>query len=145
MDCQGYDTLACQNILKTLYYNRYRRNDMSEHLTKESFKSKVFDWEKNKEWKYSGDVPAIVDFYADWCGPCKMLSPVLEELAVKYDGKLHIYKVDTEKEPELAGLFEVQSIPTILFVPMEGAPAVAMGALPKKDLERAISEVLKVV
>jgi thioredoxin len=117
---------------------------MAEHLNKESFKSKVFDWEKSKEWKYEGALPAIVDFYAQWCGPCKMLGPVLEELATEYAGKLEVYKVDIDAEPELAGLFDVQSVPTLLFIPPEGQPAMAMGALPKKELKRAISEVLKV-
>jgi len=118
---------------------------MFEHLTKESFKAKVYDWERNKEWKYEGELPAIIDFYADWCGPCKMIAPVLEELAAKYEGKLHVYKVNTEKEPELSGMFDIQSIPTLFFVPLTGDPRFAMGALPRKDLERAITEVLEVV
>ena len=117
---------------------------MSEHLTKESFKTKIFDFENNKEWKYEGDLPAIIDFYADWCGPCKMLSPVLEELGKRYEGKMRVYKIDTEAEPELSAMFDIQSIPTLFFVPKEGDPRFAMGALPKKDLERAIAEVLKV-
>ena len=117
---------------------------MSEHLTMTSFKEKVFNFEANKEWKYEGDLPAIIDFYADWCAPCRMVAPVLEELGKKYDGKLRVYKIDTEAEPELAGMFQVQSIPTIFFIPMEGQPTYAMGALPKKELERAISDVLKV-
>jgi len=117
---------------------------MSELLTMDSFKKKVFDFEANKEWKYEGDLPAIIDFYADWCGPCKMVAPLLEELGKKYEGKLHVYKVDTEAEPELAGMFQVQSIPTLFFVPKEGEPRFALGALPKKELEKAISEVLKV-
>ena len=117
---------------------------MAEHLTKETFKSRIFDWEKNEEWAYAGERPAIVDFYAQWCGPCKMLGPVLEELAAKYEGKLEVYKVDVDAEPELAGLFAVQSVPTLVFIPLEGRPSVAMGALPKKELERAIAEVLKV-
>jgi thioredoxin 1 len=118
---------------------------MSERLTKESFKAKVFDWDKSKEWKFEGELPAIVDFYAEWCGPCKMLGPLLEELAVKYAGKLDVYKVDTDAEPELAGMFDVQSVPTLLFVPKLGEPRLALGALPKKELEKVIAEVLKVV
>ncbi|MBN1241217.1 MAG: thioredoxin [Spirochaetales bacterium] len=117
---------------------------MARKITTEEFKSKVFDWEASKEWKYSGDLPAIIDFYADWCGPCKMVAPVLEKLSKKYEGKLHVYKVDTEAEPELAGMFDIRSIPTIFFVPMEGEPRFAMGALPEKELERAITEVLGV-
>lgn len=117
---------------------------MSEKLTKDSFKTKIFDWEKNKEWNYSGDLPAIIDFYAEWCGPCKMVAPVLEELAAKYEGKLAVYKVDTDAEPELSALFQIQSVPTLFFVPKVGEPSFALGALPKKDLEKAISEVLKV-
>jgi len=117
---------------------------MSEHLTKESFKNKVFNFEANKEWKYEGDLPAIIDFYADWCGPCKMIAPVLEELGTRYEGKMHVYKIDTEAEPELAQMFDIQSLPTLFFVPQEGDPRFAMGALPKKELERAIAEVLKV-
>ncbi|MBL8968477.1 MAG: thioredoxin [Spirochaetaceae bacterium] len=117
---------------------------MSEQLTKESFKTKIFDWEKNKEWKYEGEVPAIIDFYAEWCGPCKMVGPVLEELAVKHAGKLAVYKVNTDEQPELSAMFDIQSVPTLFFVPKEGEPRFALGALPKKDLERAIVEVLKV-
>jgi thioredoxin 1 len=117
---------------------------MPEHLTKETFKTKVFDWEASEEWKYAGDLPALVDFYADWCGPCKMLAPVLDQLSKKYEGKLSVYKVNTEEEPELAGLFDVQSIPTLLFIPLEGKPQIALGALPRADLERAIADVLKV-
>jgi thioredoxin 1 len=117
---------------------------MVEHLTKETFKSKVFDYEKNKEWKYEGNIPAIIDFYADWCGPCKMVAPILEELSTEYDGKLNVYKVDTEVERELAGLFGIQSIPSLLFVPKDGQPQMAMGALPKDTFKRAFKEVLNV-
>ncbi|HPE37150.1 MAG TPA: thioredoxin [Spirochaetales bacterium] len=118
---------------------------MAEHLTLEAFKEKIFDYENEKEWKYRGDLPAIVDFYADWCGPCKMVAPVLDRLATKYSGKLHVYKVDTEDQPELAGMFGVQSIPTLLFIPLDGEPRVAMGALPEKEFERIIGDVLNVV
>lgn len=117
---------------------------MLEHLTKETFKEKVFNWEANKEWKYEGSVPCVIDFYADWCGPCKMVAPVLEELQKEYGEKLVIYKVDTEEQQELAGMFGVQSIPSLLFVPVEGQPQMAMGALPKQTFEKAFSDVLKV-
>lgn len=117
---------------------------MLEHLTKESFKEKVFNWEVNKEWKYEGKVPCLIDFYADWCGPCKMVAPVLEELQKEYGNKIVIYKVNTEDQQELAGLFGIQSIPSLLFVPLEGQPQMAMGALPKSTFEQAIADVLKV-
>jgi thioredoxin len=117
---------------------------MVEHLTKETFKSKVFDYEKNKEWKYEGNLPAIIDFYADWYSPCKMVAPILEELSKEYDGKLNVYKVDTEAERELAGVFGIQSIPSLLFVPKEGQPQMAMGALPKDTFKQAFKEVLNV-
>ncbi len=117
---------------------------MVEHLTKETFKSKVFDFENNKEWKYEGDKPAVIDFYADWCGPCKMVAPVLEELSKEYDGKLDIYKVDTESEQELAGMFGIRSIPSILFIPMDDKPQMASGALPKDTFKQAFKDVLKV-
>lgn len=115
---------------------------MPELLTMESFKEKIFDYETEKEWKYRGDLPAIVDFYADWCGPCRMVAPVMERLAKKNEGKLHVYKVDTEAQPQLAGMFGVSSIPTILFIPVKGDPRVAQGALPEKEFDRIIDEVL---
>ncbi len=115
-----------------------------EHLTKETFKEKVFDFEQNKEWKFEGDKPCIIDFYADWCGPCKMVAPILEELAREYEGKLNIYKIDTEAEQELAAMFGIRSIPSLLFVPKDGDPQMALGALPKHTFEQAIKDVLKV-
>ncbi len=117
---------------------------MLEHLTKETFKEKVFNFEANKEWKYEGDKPCMIDFYADWCGPCKMVAPVLEELQKEYGDTIVIYKVDTEDQQELAGMFGVQSIPSLLFVPQEGQPQMAQGALPKPTFEKAIADVLKV-
>ena len=117
---------------------------MTEHLTKETFLSKVFNYEVNKEWKFEGDKPCIIDFYADWCGPCKMVAPILEELAVEYGDKLNIYKVDTEKELELASAFGIRSIPSLLFVPKAGQPQMAMGALPKETFEKAFKDVLGV-
>ena len=115
-----------------------------EHLTKESFQKKVFDYEKNKEWTFEGELPCIVDFYADWCGPCKMVAPVLEDLSKEYAGKINVYKVDTDKEQELASIFGIRSIPSILFVPREGKPQMAMGAMPKEAFVQAISDILKV-
>ena len=112
-------------------------------LNKAEFLKKVVDYETNpNEWKYLGDKPALIDFYADWCAPCRMVAPILEELAEEYSGKIYIYKVDTEKEQELAGFFGIRSIPSLLFIPMTGQPQMAMGALPKADLKRAIDEVL---
>jgi len=115
---------------------------MVEHLTKESFIAKVFDFEQNQDWKFEGTIPCIIDFYADWCSPCKMVAPVLEELAVEYSGKINIYKIDTEAEQELAGAFGIRSIPSMLFVPVNEKPQMAVGALPKDSLKKAISEVL---
>ncbi len=115
-----------------------------EHLTKDTFKSKVFNFESNKEWKFEGERPAIIDFYADWCAPCRMVAPVLEELKEEYGEKLDIYKINTEQEQELAGMFGVQSIPSILFIPSEGQPQMAMGALPKDTFKKAIVDVLKI-
>ncbi len=117
---------------------------MAELLTAEAFKEKVFDYSTEKEWKYKGSVPAIIDFYADWCGPCKMVAPIIEELSKKYEGKLNVWKVDTEAEQEVAGAFGIQSIPSILFVPMEGQPRMTSGALPKATFEKIIKEELKV-
>jgi thioredoxin 1 len=113
-----------------------------EHLTKQTFLEKVFNYEQNQEWKFEGKLPCLIDFYADWCGPCKMLSPVLEELSKEYEGKINIYKVNTEVEQELAAAFGIRSIPSLLFCPTEGKPQMAMGALPKPQLVEAIDKVL---
>ena len=115
-----------------------------EHLTNDTFKEKVFNYEANKDWKFEGDKPAIIDFYADWCAPCKTIAPILEELQAEYGEKINIYKVNTEEQRELASVFGVQSIPSLLFVPQEGQPQMAMGALPKETFKQAISEVLSV-
>ena len=117
---------------------------MLEHLTMETFKTKVFNFETSKEWKYEGSKPCLIDFYANWCGPCKMVAPILEELQKEYGDRIVIYKVNTEDEQELAGMFGIQSIPSLLFVPKDGQPQMAMGALPKPTFERAIADVLKV-
>ena len=113
------------------------------HLTKTEFLTKVANYEKNPtEWKYVGDKPCIVDFYASWCGPCKMIAPILEDLAKEYEGQIYIYKVNTEEEQELAGAFGIRSIPSLLFCPMHGAPQMAQGALPKDSFKQAIKDVL---
>jgi thioredoxin len=117
---------------------------MIEHLTMDTFKQKVFDFEKNTEWKFEGTRPAIIDFYADWCGPCKMVAPILEELSKEYDGKLDIYKVDTESEQELASVFGIRSIPSLLFIPLNDKPQMAQGALPKESFKQAFKDVLNV-
>jgi thioredoxin len=113
-------------------------------LTKKDFLEKVFNFEKNKEWKFEGNVPCIIDFYADWCQPCKMVAPILEELSDEYGDKLNIYKVDTEAERELSAAFGIRSIPSMLFCPVDTEPQMATGALPKQNLEQIITEVLKV-
>lgn len=115
---------------------------MTEMLTKADFLTKVFDYENNKEWNYKGDVPALIDFYADWCQPCKMVAPILEELSEEYNGKIKIYKIDTEAEQELAGIFGIKSIPSLLFIPQNGKPQMSQGALPKPQLKEAIENVL---
>lgn len=112
------------------------------HLTNESFMQKIFDYSVNNEWKYLGNQPAIIDFYADWCAPCRQISPVIEELAKEYHGRIVVYKVDTEKERLLAQKLGVQALPTVLLIPLDGQPQAIMGALPKADLVKAIQEVL---
>ncbi|MFO7656406.1 MAG: thioredoxin [Bacteroidales bacterium] len=119
-------------------------NTMLEHLTKETFKQKIFNFDANKEWKFEGEKPALIDFYADWCMPCKMVAPILEELSEDYKGKVDIYKINTEEEQELSAIFGVQSIPSLLFIPKEGQPQMAMGALPKDTFIKAFKDVLNV-
>ena len=112
-----------------------------ENLTVETFKEKVFDYTQGEEWSFKGTKPAIIDFYADWCQPCKMVAPILEELDVEYEN-VDIYKVNTEEQPELAATFGIQSIPAILFIPLGGQPQMAMGALPKETFKLAIAQIL---
>lgn len=111
------------------------------HLTKAEFLEKVYNFEKNpNDWKYEGDKPAIVDFFATWCGPCNALSPIMEELAGEYGGKIYIYKVDVDQEEDLTAAFGVRSIPTLLFIPQSGKPTITQGALPKSDLKKMIDQ-----
>ena len=111
-------------------------------LTTDVFKKDIFDYTTEKEWKYKGDIPCIIDFYADWCGPCKVVGPILDELADEYEGQLKIYRVNTETELELSGAFGIRSIPSILFVPMGKQPMMQAGALPKEMLKEIIEKEL---
>lgn len=113
-----------------------------EHLTSETFKEKVFDFETEKVWKFKGELPCVIDFYADWCGPCKMVAPIMEELSKEYAGKVNIYKVDTEAEQELAAVFGIRSIPSILFCPVGKDPQMSAGAMPKPQFAQAIEDIL---
>lgn len=115
---------------------------MPENLTKDTFLQKVFNYELNKEWKFEGDIPCVIDFWAPWCGPCRAVAPVIEELSKEYDGKVNFYKINTDEEQELAGAFGIRSIPSLLFVPMTGQPKMAIGALPKESLKQAVEEEL---
>jgi thioredoxin len=115
-----------------------------EHLTKETFLSKIFNYEKNQEWNLENDKPCIIDFYADWCQPCKIVAPILEELAKEYEGKLNIYKINTEEQPELSSVFNIKNIPTMLFCPKDGQPQMAVGALPKDVIVKAIKDVFNI-
>lgn len=114
----------------------------TKQMTTKDFKEKVFNYETEQDWKYLGELPAIIDFYADWCGPCKMVAPILEELSTEYEGKLVIYKVNTDVEQELSTVFGIQSIPTILFIDADGEPMMQPGALPKHVFRKLIEEKL---
>jgi thioredoxin len=111
-------------------------------LTTQEFKDKIFNYQQQQEWKYDGPLPAIIDFYADWCAPCKMVAPILEELSQEYEGRLVIYKVNTEVEMELASVFDISSIPTFLFIPVNGDPMMQPGAFPRKVFQQVIEEKL---
>lgn len=117
---------------------------MLEHLTTDDFKEKVFNYENSQDWAYKGELPAIIDFYADWCGPCKMVAPILEELSKEYDGKLNVYKINTDVEQELAAVFGIRSIPSLLFIPKDEQPQMVAGAIPKDTFIKVINDVLKV-
>ena len=109
-------------------------------MTTQEFKDKIFNYEADKDWKYKGQLPAIIDFYADWCGPCKMVAPILEELSTEYQGRVNIYKVNTDVEQELSNVFGIQSIPTLFFIGADGEPTMHPGALPKHILKKVIEE-----
>jgi len=115
---------------------------MATQLTKDKFLQEIFDYENNKEWKFEGELPAVIDFYADWCQPCKMVAPIIEELSAEYEGKVNFFKVDTEAQQELAGAFGIQSIPSLLFIPVDGKPQMSAGALPKESFIEVIEKEL---
>lgn len=116
---------------------------MVKELNKDSFKELVFDYTNQKEWLFLGNKPAIIDFYASWCGPCKQLAPVLEELSKEFESQIDIYKIDVDKESELASTFSIRSIPSVLFIPMNGQPQMSVGGLPKEKFKSLILEILK--
>jgi thioredoxin len=138
MGCQG------QSQKKESEVKQEKNKSMGTiQLTKADFLKKVHNFETSpNEWNYLGDKPAIIDFYATWCGPCKMVSPILEELSKEYEGKIVIYKVDTDQEEELSAEFGIRSIPSILFIPMKGEPQMMMGAMPKDSFKKAIDSIL---
>lgn len=115
---------------------------MAEQLNKELFLEKVFNYENEQEWHYKGELPALIDFWAPWCGPCKMVGPIIDELSEEYKGKVNFYKINTDEEQELGSVFGIRSIPSLLFIPKEGQPKMAVGALPKNALIQAIEEEL---
>ena len=117
---------------------------MATQLTKDTFLKEIFDYENNKEWKFEGTLPAVIDFYADWCQPCKMVAPIIEELSKEYEGKVNFFKIDTEAQQELAGAFGIQSIPSLLFIPVDGKPQMSAGALPKASFVEVIEKELLV-
>lgn len=128
---------------KTEEKQQTEKNVEPIHLTKAEFLSKVANFQANStEWKYLGDKPCIIDFYATWCGPCKMVAPILDDLAKEYDGQIYIYKVDVDAEPEIAAAYGIQSIPTIFFSPMNGTPQVSQGAMSKETFQQMIIDVL---
>ena len=113
-----------------------------KYLTTAEFKEKIVDYQKDSVWTYKGNKPVVIDFYTTWCGPCKRLAPIMEELSEKYKGKIEFYKVDTERERELAYVFNISSIPQVLYVPTKGKPQLTKGLYPKEEIEKIIDQFL---
>lgn len=129
-------------VLLGLFTTLSVQADDVRYLTTAQFSERIFDYKNNKEWKYKGDKPCIIDFYTTWCGPCKRLAPIMEELSQTYCDKVVFYKVDTERERELAYVFGINSIPQVLYIPMEGQPMMLKGLYPKEDIVKIIDEFL---
>lgn len=141
--CMALGLNACAQNTNDKEQKQERKNMEIVHLDKQEFLKKVFNYEANpNEWKYEGELPCVVDFYATWCGPCKALAPVMEELAKEYDGKIRVYKIDVDQEEELAAVFGIRSIPTLLWIPAKGQPTLTQGAMPKPELKKMIDGVL---
>ena len=141
--CMALGLNACAQNTNDKEQKQERKNMEIVHLDKQEFLKKVFNYEANpNEWKYEGELPCVVDFYAAWCGPCKALAPVMEELAKEYDGKIRVYKIDVDQEEELAAVFGIRSIPTLLWIPAKGQPTLTQGAMPKPELRKMIDGVL---
>lgn len=146
------DVAACTNSVRSSMENKTKKESVAKdslkqnspviNLTTEMFKNKVMDYEKNSQWTFLGKRPAIVDFYATWCGPCKAIAPVLESLARCYQGQLDVYKVDIDKEPELTQVFGISSIPALLFIPVDGLPTLQVGAMQKVEMDKIVKSVL---
>jgi thioredoxin len=134
----------CQGPAAKKVEDKKQDQTVVEHLTKLTFKQKVFDYEANKQWKYAGNLPCIIDFYADWCGPCKRLAPTVEQIAKDYKGKIKVYKVNVDEQQELAGAFGIQGIPAVLFCPQTEKPQMSTGYISRADFDKAIKDVLKV-
>jgi len=132
-------------ILANKINSLLEKRAMATNMDKAMFIEKVFDYENKKEWDFQGELPCVIDFWAPWCGPCKMVGPVIEELSKEYEGKVNFYKINTDVEQELAGAFGIRSIPSLLFVPKDGQPKMAVGALPKESLKEAVEKELLTV
>lgn len=139
-----YGILAMMLLMGAFSFGVSAQGGAVMEINKAEFVQKVFDFEKEQEFKYKGDKPCILDFYASWCGPCKMLSPHLDDMAKEYKDKIYIYKINVDKNRDLASAFGASSIPLVIFIPTEGSPAAARGYLPKEELVNAIETVLKV-
>jgi len=135
-----FNECRADNPVSSLKTNSKENNVIP--MTNATFKKVVFNYEVNKEWKFEGSKPAIIDFYADWCPPCRQLSPLVEEIAKEYSGRIDVYKVDTDKETTLAQALGITNLPTLLFIPAQGKPQTTMGAIPKESLVKAINEIL---
>ena len=135
---------GCQGQTSKKQQEAKPANVSIEHLSTASFKQKVFNYEVNKTWKFAGEKPCIIDFYSDWCGPCRLLSPTVEKVANDYQGKIDVYKVNVDEQPELANTFGISGIPAVLFCPKSDKPQMTTGVISKADFDKAIREVLKV-